>query len=100
MTIFVYKGFDYKSGNTPIWVFSSIWTLEGVSYIKFSMNVSNEKLVNTAIPESCTVFFVQPPKINVIYDSEEVWVYVPVQILKKCKGDINWRKDGVKQTWQ
>ena len=47
MTIFVYKGFDYKSKITPTWVFSNIWILEQVSYIKFSMNVSNEKLVNS-----------------------------------------------------
>ena len=45
---FFYKEFGQKSRNrnTPVWVLFNIWRLGGVKDVKFSMNVSIEKLLN------------------------------------------------------
>ena len=86
MTSFVSKGFDYKSLNTPTWVFSNIWTLGGVSHIKFSVNVSNEKLVNTAkyqIWSSYPSWFIKgnPTEIIRLFITHFMNLFYPVMLL-------------------
>ena len=50
MTIFFYKRLtrNPEIGNTTIWVLPNIWRLGRITDTKFSMNVSNEMLLNAA----------------------------------------------------
>ena len=50
MTIFFYKRLarNLEIGNTPVWVFPSIWRLARVMDTKFGTNVSNRMLLNVA----------------------------------------------------
>ena len=59
MTIYVYKGLtrNPEIGNTPVWVFSSIWRLVQVMNAKFRTNVSNKMLLNAA---KCQIYSFYP----------------------------------------
>ena len=59
MTISFYKGLtrNPEIGNTPVWVFSSIWRLVQVMNAKFRTNVSNKMLLNAA---KCQIYSFYP----------------------------------------
>ena len=50
MRIFLYKELirNPEIGNTPVWILPNIWRLGQVRDSKFSINISNEMLLNAA----------------------------------------------------
>ena len=71
-------------GNTSVWILSSIWRLSRVKDSKFSMNVSNRKLLNAA---KCQV-----------YSFHRFWAVIKEKLLRGIKdylGEFSQKRKNV-----